>query len=76
MDNENKKINKTTNYTEIEEDNTEKIEEPQEYYHGSKNVEKKFKNAMEEIKYIEEHPDEYKSYDNREDLKKALLSDD
>ena len=32
--------------------------------------------TAKELAYIEKHPEEYKSYDNVEDLKKALLSDD
>ena len=33
-------------------------------------------NASKEIAYIEEHPEEYKSYSNSDELKKDLLSDD
>lgn len=29
-----------------------------------------------ELSYMMEHPDEYNSYENMEELKKALLSDD
>lgn len=32
--------------------------------------------TAKELKYIAEHPAEYKSYNNKKDLKKALLSDD
>ncbi len=32
--------------------------------------------TIKELAYIEKHPEEYKSYDDIEDLKKALLSDD
>ena len=32
--------------------------------------------TAKELMYIEEHPESYKSYNNRKDLKKALLSDD
>jgi len=32
--------------------------------------------ALQEIEYMENHPEEYKSYDNIAELKKALLSDD
>lgn len=32
--------------------------------------------TAKELKYMEKHLDEYKSYDNIADLKKALLSDD
>ena len=32
--------------------------------------------TAKELAYIAEHPAKYKSYNNREDLKKALLSDD
>ena len=32
--------------------------------------------SKKELAYMEKHLDEYKSYDTREDLKKALLSDD
>ena len=31
---------------------------------------------LKELKYMEKHPEEYPAYDNIEDLKKALLSDD
>lgn len=32
--------------------------------------------TAKELAYMETHLNEYKSYDNKEDLKKALLSDD
>lgn len=32
--------------------------------------------TAKELDYIEKHPEEYKGYDNWEDLKEALLSDD
>ncbi len=32
--------------------------------------------AAKELVYIKKYPEEYKSFDNVEDLKKALLSDD
>lgn len=32
--------------------------------------------TAKELSYIEEHPEEYKSYNNTEELKEALLSDD
>ena len=32
--------------------------------------------ALQELDYMEKHPEEYKSYSNIEDLKKDLLSDD
>ena len=32
--------------------------------------------SAEELAYIEKHPNEYKSYNNIEDLKEALLTDD
>ena len=31
--------------------------------------------ALREVEEIKKNPDKYPSYDNREDLKKALLSD-
>ena len=31
---------------------------------------------LKELEYMEKHPEEYPAYDNIEDLKKALLSDD
>ena len=31
---------------------------------------------LKQLLYIKEHPSEYNKYDNTEDLKKALLSDD
>jgi DNA-damage-inducible protein J len=37
---------------------------------------KEFLEALKELDYMEKHPSEYKAYDNIEDLKKALLSDD
>lgn len=35
-----------------------------------------FLSILKELEYMEKHPDEYPAYDNIEDLKKALLSDD
>ena len=32
--------------------------------------------ALQELDYMEKHPEEYKSYSNVEDLKEALLSDE
>ena len=32
--------------------------------------------AARELAYIKEHPEEYKSYNNIKELKKALLNDD
>ena len=32
--------------------------------------------ALEEVEYMKKHPEEYPSYDNWDDLEKALLSDD
>ena len=32
--------------------------------------------TAKELMYIAEHPEEYKSYESRKDLKEALLSDD
>lgn len=32
--------------------------------------------TLKELEYMEKHPEEYPTYDNIEDLKKALLSDD
>ncbi len=37
---------------------------------------KEIKEMMKEVKYIKKHIDEYPKYDNWEDLKEALLSDD
>ena len=37
---------------------------------------KEIKEMMKEVKYIRKHIDEYPKYSNREDLMKALLSDD
>ena len=37
---------------------------------------KEFLEALEELDYMEAHPEEYKSYKNIEELKEALLSDD
>lgn len=31
---------------------------------------------LKELEYMEKHPEKYPTYDNIEDLKKALLSDD
>lgn len=31
---------------------------------------------LKELEYMEKHPEKYPAYDNIEDLKKALLSDD
>lgn len=36
---------------------------------------RKLKKALKELDYMEKHPNEYKSYNNIEELKKALLSD-
>ena len=35
-----------------------------------------FLKALKELDYMESHPEEYESYSNIEDLKKALLSDE
>lgn len=32
--------------------------------------------ALQELEYMEKHPNEYKSYTNIEDLKRDLMSDD
>ena len=37
---------------------------------------KELDETTKELAYMEKHPDKYKSYDNIEDLKEALLSDD
>lgn len=37
---------------------------------------KEFLEALQELDYMEKHPEEYKSYSNMKDLKEALLSDD
>ncbi len=37
---------------------------------------KEFLRAAEELEYLESHLEEYRSYKNREELKKALLSDE
>jgi len=37
---------------------------------------KEFLKALEELEYMEKHPEEYKAYNNIEELKKALLNDD
>lgn len=37
---------------------------------------KELSEALKELEYMEKHPEEYKSYNNIDDLKKALLSDD
>jgi len=37
---------------------------------------KELKEALRELKYMERHPDKYKSYETIEELKEALLSDD
>ena len=37
---------------------------------------KEFLNALQELEYMESHPEEYKSYSNISELKEALLSDD
>ena len=37
---------------------------------------KELKEAAKELAYMEKHPEKYPRYNNREDLKKALLSDD
>ena len=39
-------------------------------------TEEELENSAKELLYIKEHPSEYNKYDNTEDLKKALLSDD
>ena len=39
-------------------------------------TEDELEEAAKELAYIKKHPEEYKSFDNVEDLKKALLSDD
>lgn len=35
-----------------------------------------FLSILKELEYMEKNPEEYPAYDNIEDLKKALLSDD
>lgn len=35
-----------------------------------------FLSILKELEYMEKYPEEYPAYDNIEDLKKALLSDD
>lgn len=40
------------------------------------NKEDDFLSILKELEYMEKHPEEYPAYDNIEDLKKALLSDD
>lgn len=35
-----------------------------------------FLDALEELDYMEKHPEEYKSYQDLDELKKDLLSDD
>jgi|GEM_PF-4932801 hypothetical protein len=35
-----------------------------------------FLSILKELEYMKKHPEEYPAYDNIEDLKKALLSDD
>lgn len=37
---------------------------------------KDMKEALNELEYMKKHPEKYPRYHNREDLKKALLSDD
>lgn len=37
---------------------------------------KKLAEAINELKYMESHPEEYESYNNIEELKKCLLTDD
>lgn len=37
---------------------------------------KEFLEALQELDYMEKHPDEYKSYNDIKELKKALLSND
>ena len=37
---------------------------------------KQLLNAIAEVEEMKKNPDKYPSYDNREDLKRALLSDD
>ena len=39
-------------------------------------ITKDMQEALEELDYIETHLNEYKRYNNRENLKKALLSDE
>ena len=39
-------------------------------------TEKELEDSAKELAYMEKHLDEYKSYDNVNDLKKALLNDD
>ena len=39
-------------------------------------TEDELERTAKELAYIEKHPKEYKSYDNIDDLKEALLSDD
>ena len=40
------------------------------------NKEDDFLSILKELEYMEKYPEEYPAYDNIEDLKKALLSDD
>ena len=40
------------------------------------NKEDDFLSILKELEYMEKHSEEYPAYDNIEDLKKALLSDD
>ena len=40
------------------------------------NVLTEIKEALKELEYMEKHPEKYKSYNNIDDLKKALLSND
>ncbi len=50
---------------------------PKEEYELYKYFTKKeLEETAKELAYMENHPDKYKSYDNIEDLKEALLSDD
>ena len=39
-------------------------------------TEEELDETAKELLYINEHPSEYKSYSNKEDLKKSLLSDE
>ncbi|MBR2833625.1 MAG: type II toxin-antitoxin system RelB/DinJ family antitoxin [Bacilli bacterium] len=39
-------------------------------------TEDELEKTSKELSYIESHPDEYKSYDNMDDLKEALVSDE
>ena len=39
-------------------------------------TEEELKEVSKELKYIEKHPEEYKSYDNIKDLKEDLIDND